>query len=243
MKLINSPEEKEFEEIMSWLHQEWMGTGTGSGFYSNRNLLEEAFEKGKLITFKKDNRPVGFIIWSEHRDNSQLYIELDIMAIHPDYRRMGIGGKFYKLAENYFFEQEAIAVKLFCDPVESELFWKAMGFQKFPTGLDEPSLTYYKSLIKRSDSSIEGGMNKLELWDLVSFRAPKIKPKWIWNVDDDFEAIIQPCSGDWCLRLTLNNKIVKESMVKRFTSKKDVLRVGSFLYINRQLLSVIKKNC
>lgn len=238
MRLDYSLNTVNFHKIISWLRQEW--EETGSGFYFNREIIRKAYEGKRILGCIKGNKPIGFLTWTEYKDKSKIYIDLDIIAIHQEFRGQGIGKEFYNLAEKYFIKRGVIVVKLFCSPASSESFWKTMGFQKFPIGLNEPALTYYKSLIECTKPSESNTINKMKLWDVVSFRAPKTKPKRVWNIDDNFEAIIQPCSGDWCLRLTLNNKIVKESMVKRFTSKKDELRIGSFLYINRQMLDIIK---
>src|SRR5699024_11664206 len=162
MKIKYSLSGAQVEEIISWLYQEWKEKG--SSFYLNQNKIEKSYEEGRILGYENNNTLIGFLTWEECSNESGLYISLDIMAIHPGYRRKGIGEKFYKLAENYFFEREAIAVKLFCSPMESEPFWKAMGFQKYPdTAYAEHPLTYYTPLIEHNRSTLDLTSDRLEL--------------------------------------------------------------------------------
>lgn len=230
-----------FHKIISWLRQEW--EDTGSGFYSNREIIRKAYEGKRILACIRENEPIGFLTWTEYKDKSKIYIDLDIIAIHQEFRGQGIGKEFYNLAEKYFIKRGVIVLKLFCSPASSESFWKAIGFQKYPdTGYAEPHLTYYKPLIGHNESISTLPPNRFELWNTENYKASDFDPKWRWDVERDFKSIVQPCNSDWKLRLVLNDEIVKEDKVKYFTSKYHELEIGSFLYINRKTLTKIRES-
>src|SRR5699024_8280349 len=97
----------------------------------------------------------------------------------------------------------------------------------------------YKPLIEQSKVSRESVPNRLELWNVAHYKASQFEPAWAWRINSKFKNVIQPCNSDWNLRLTLNNKTVREDKVKYFTSKYHELEAGSFLFINRQKLDSI----
>ena len=113
-----------------------------------------------------------------------------------------------------------------------------MEFIKFPKLKDSKSeLTYFKSLINlnksQTDTDIDDN-NKLELWDLEPFEVENSKPKWVWNIDiKKLISILHPYDLKWNIRWTKNGKIVKESMIKDFSSKQNKIAFDEFIYIKK----------
>lgn len=226
MKLNNNPNSNQLAEIKTWLIEE--NEKNNEGFYCNWKIIEDSSSKKRLITFEVEKETIGFISWAT---NGEPYAEIDIMEIHPNHRQKGYGRLFFDKAEEFFKLQNFIAIKLFCDPTESESFWKKMKFIKFPeTGFSEPELTYYKPLIKTNEPIEQGTENKLELWELEPYEIKEQKPKWTWEIGNKKHPILQPCNSDWNLRLTKNGIIIKEEKVKYFEKSKEI-EVGPFLYI------------
>ena len=46
------PKKRELDEVLDWLKCERDCDKRGYGFYNNRNIIEDAFEKDNLIIFK-----------------------------------------------------------------------------------------------------------------------------------------------------------------------------------------------
>lgn len=239
MRLKSAINAYQFEILKSRLYQEW--EGTGSGFYSNIKSIEKSFIQNRILGFEYIGELIGFITWHENIEEHGSYLDLNIMTIHHDFRFKGFGKKFYKLAESYFAEKGFLFIKLFCAPAESQFFWEKMVFFKYPDIDSENELTYFKPLIPYNKSTTERTSHLIELWDTGKYYAQQRDPKWIWNIDEKFKAIIHPASPEWFLRLTLNSRIVKEEEVKYFTSERDELRLVNFLYINKEKLDWLIK--
>lgn len=148
IKINLSPSESDLKIIEKWLIEE--DKKYKSGFYCNWNIIEKSFRSNELISLKCNENLIGFMIWSK----GEIYIEIDIIEIQRGYRKKGFGKIFFEKIEEVFKGKNALAIKLFCEPKESEHFWKKMGFIKFPTrGYSESDLTYYKPLIDALEST------------------------------------------------------------------------------------------
>lgn len=227
MTINTNPAIDKLNDIKVWLKTE--EDTFGSGFYCNWSEIEKSFEKDKLITFSKNDQTIGFICWNTY---SYPYAEIDIMEMHPELRGNGYGKKFYKFVEEYFREKNFFAIKLFCAPAESEIFWKKMGFQKFPKrGYGESELTYYKPLLETNKLTEHTEGDKVELWDLEPYQVKEQKAKWTWGISKESPPIIHPVNSDWNLRLTKGGKILIEDKVKKFDIIDDIF-YGPFLFID-----------
>ena len=223
-----NPSESNFLELEKWLIDEY--NKFHEGFYCNWNMIEKSYEDNEIITFSLDNKIIGFADWS--LDDKTIHI--NIMEIHPDYRKMGLGKKFFEKLELEFTKQGYIAFVLFCEPRESEYFWRKMGFIKFPVrGWSESDLTFYKPLIKVLETTQNAdNSNKFELWNVEPHEINRVPPKWTWNIDNNEldKPIIQPCNCNWFVRWTMNGEIKKEGKIKYF-SKDYSIENGPFIFI------------
>jgi len=226
------PSESDLSEIKDWLIEE--DSRYNEGFYCNWNIIEKSFHRGEVISFKLNKKIIGFVAWSR----GNIYVDIDIMEIHYDYRKNGLGRIFLKKIENIFREKGYLAIELFCEPRESEHFWKKMGFIKFPErGYSESDLTFYKPLIEVFETTeILNNNNILELWDVEPYLSHKKKPRWIWNIEIKdgklLKPIIQPCNVNWNVRWTKNGEIIKEDKVKYF-SRDNSIEFSPFMYVER----------
>lgn len=226
MNLNTNPSFNQLREIKLWLVEE--DQELNQGFYCNWNIIENSFNHNRLFTFEVDEKTVGFISWTKY---SSPYVSIDIMEVHPNFRKRGMGRAFYLEVEEYFKSQQFKAIKLFCSPRESEKFWRRMKFIKYPnTGYSEQELSYYKPLIRISIPTNKKISNKIELWDMEPYRVEGNDPKWIWEVQENQKPILHPCNPNWNLRLTLNGKMIKEEKVKYFSRNKTI-EIGPFLFI------------
>lgn len=220
----------ELDEIENWLKEELLTSK--NGFYHNWNLIIKSYSEKKMAILTNEKNVIGFLIWSI----GDIYVEIDILEIKPVFRKKGIGKYFINEISEYFKKKKFLALKLFCEPKESESFWKKMEFIKFPNrGYSESELTFFKPLIivNKSQTNVDEN-NKLELWNLEPYNVKDSKPKWVWNIDEsNFMPILHPCNSNWNIRWTKNGKIVKEDKVKYFTNKNNQIEFSQFIYIEK----------
>ena len=97
MRIILKPDIDQFKEVEHWLIEELQTTK--QGFYNNWDIIKNYFGKKQVIILEKDNQSIGFACWST---SWELYVGLEIMAIHPDFRGGGFGRWFYQEIETFF---------------------------------------------------------------------------------------------------------------------------------------------
>ena len=90
MYLNKHPTSSDLEYIESWLQQEY--TTYGEGFYSNWDSILKCFHEKRLVIFGVNNKAVGFITWYD----GTVQRNIQIMAVHPQFRNKGFGRKFHK---------------------------------------------------------------------------------------------------------------------------------------------------
>lgn len=226
-----NPTENDIEEIKNWLKNE--DAKFNEGFYCNWNIIWDSFLKKQLICCSINDTPVGFLVWSK----GEIYIEIDILEIRPEYRKKGIGHDFIEKISVHFKDLGFKALKLFCEPRESELFWVKEGFIQFPKrGYSESDLTFFKPLVEiLATTQKDKSLNKIELWDVEPHEATNLKAKWTWNINlNDYDClkipILHPCNINWNIRWTRNGQIAIEDKVKYF-SRDYPIYSGPFLFI------------
>ncbi|WP_319228903.1 GNAT family N-acetyltransferase [Draconibacterium orientale] len=230
LKINSNPTKSDFLELENWLIDEY--NKFDEGFYCNWNIIKDSYKDNEVITLSLNDKIIGFVAWSQ----DQKVIHINIMEIHPDYRSKGFGERFFEKLELTFKERGYIAFELFCDPRESEHFWRKIGFIKFPDGAWKDSdLTFYKPLIKiLTPSETSEKKHKIELWNVPQHESRQHPPKWIWAADDEVlkKPILQPCNAEWLVRWSINGKEIKSRRVKRFSN--DIpIQNGSFMFIER----------
>ncbi len=231
-KINLRPTKSGMKKIENWLLDE--NEKYDDGFYCNWNIIEKSYTENEVICLELNEKNIGFAVWSQ----GEIYTEIDIFEIHPEYRRKGIGKIFFDKIEKSFKENGSLVIKLFCEPRESEKFWRKMGFIQFPTrGYSEPDLTFFKPLIDvcpLTDNST--CKNKIELWDVEPYQADRKAPRWTWEIEEKdnklARPIIQACNINWNIRWTKNGGVIKEDKVKYF-SRDNSIEFSPFMYIQR----------
>ena len=232
-KMIYNPKKEDVEEILNWLKSEQDYINYDLGFYNNKNAILSALDQNKVITLKINDKNIGLVVWSDIEDE---IIDIVIFTIHPNFRNQGLGRKFYDSIYRYFEELNFKVLKLFCEPKESESFWKKMGLEKFSEnirGINE--LSYYKILVKTASTKAIVDSEKIELWNVDSIDAIGKSPIKTWYVkSSEFhlkEPLIYPCNTDWYLRWSKNGEIIFEDEVINLTDYEDKYYRRPFLFI------------
>ncbi len=216
---------EEFRELEDWLKTDLLNSKSGRGFYNNWDMILRANDGQEIAVIKDKDIIIGFSIWNE----GDICISIDLFEIKKEYRKSGIGKYFFDELSKKFIHDDYLVIKLFCEPQESEEFWKKMDFRKTPDTASTHQLAYYKPLIQINElqRSVDHN-NKLELWDLEPFEVQNSKPRWTWSISDELP-ILHPCNDDWNIRLTIDGEIVRESKIKWFS--RTGVTFNSFIYI------------
>ena len=139
-----SPKGTDIEEVLDWLETENDYVNYGLGFYNNKNVILDSFELDKVFTLKIEDKNIGLVVWSDIENE---IVDVDIFTIHPDFRNQGLGRYFYNSIYSYFKKLNYKVLKLFCEPKESEPFWKKMELEKIPENIRGINkFSYYKIL-------------------------------------------------------------------------------------------------
>lgn len=207
-----TPLTEDINKTKNWLIKEYQESG--EGFYKNWEIILNDIESKNFATINFGRQLVGFITWLD----LCCYRQINIMSIKPELRMNGWGRRFLKEFERFTLENNLYAIKLFCSPKESKYFWKKLNFIEFPSGLNEPDLTYYKPLIGHLNSHSGIPSNRLQLWNKESHEVKQCSPSWTWDIDkiSPKKSIIHPCNGNWKIKWTKNSRIKYEGEVKSF---------------------------
>ena len=214
-KLVYNAENEDVEEILHWLKYERDYINYGLGFYNNKNVILSALNQNRVITLKINNKNIGLVVWSDIENE---IVDIDIFTIHPDFRNQGFGRYFYNSIYSYFKKLNYKVLKLFCEPKESELFWKKMELEKIPENIRGINkFSYYKILVQTASTKPMIDSEKIELWNVDCTEVEGKYPIKTWFVDSNEyhlkEPLIYPCDYDWYLRWSKNEEIFFEGEV------------------------------
>lgn len=228
-----SPKETDIEEVLDWLETENDYVNYGLGFYNNKNVILDSFELDKVFTLKIEDKNIGLVVWSDIENE---IVDVDIFTIHPDFRNQGFGRYFYNSIYSYFKKLNYKVLKLFCEPKESELFWKKMELEKIPENIRGINkFSYYKILVQTASTKPMIDSEKIELWNVDCTEVEGKYPIKTWFVNSNEnhlkEPLIYPCDYDWYLRWSKNEEIFFEGDVIYLTDYDDEYYRRPFLFI------------
>lgn len=104
--------------IHRWMHRlEDQGHGT---FLCNWNTIYRIYRKHGIYVGRLEGKVIGYILPT-----------LDILEVHRDFRRRGIGRALVEYAEANRLPEYEYAYGIECAPLSSKPFWKAMGYKFF----------------------------------------------------------------------------------------------------------------
>lgn len=232
LKINLNPTKKHLADIENWLIEEW--NKTGNGFYSNWEMISEAFTEKKLSVITENNYAIGFVAYRIY----DLYSIIEIVEIKPSERRKDIARKMIDRTLQFFQSKGVLAVELFCSPESSEPFWKKIGFQNFPESLEDSKINMFKPLVETlQTTNIAKADFTIKLWDCESCQTESIKPKWIWdlNLMEDnitlINPIIFPVSSQWQMELIKKGEKLFSDKIKWFSE--DIAGYSNLMIIRK----------
>lgn len=232
--IINTnPSIADLKDIEKWLIEEY--NELGDGFYSNWNVICNAFKNGLLVTLEYLKSPIGFITFNNAFD-WEIHINEDVFVIKPKYRGRGIGKIFSDKISEFYLQKGAFMITGFS--VNDSLgFWENMGWKRYYTSYNSTRLDIYKPLVDIASISNNSDFNnRLELWNLEPYQINDTKPMWVWDIKTENNKlvlpIIHPCRPDWNLRWVKNNIVIREDKIKYFDKEVYKYYKSPFLYIS-----------
>lgn len=229
----SAPDNHCIRHIEGWLKEESMSK-YGQGFYGNLEIIRYAHKQGRLLTLDLHSQSIGFAVWSE---SDEVVVNIDIFEIHPSYRTLGYGKLLFRSIQRLLESKEYKVLKLFCMPQESHQFWESVGFLPFPESISTThEFTYYYPLSEIAElSPHQTHSERIEVWDKEPNFASTLAPKWTWVIERKgsqlSRPIILPCNKDWKIRWSIENQILEEDKIKRFTPQANRYYKSGFLYI------------
>ncbi len=142
LKFNLHPNEKHLAYIEKWLIEEW--SETKQGFYSNWNMISNAYTEKRLSIITENDNAIGFMVYRIY----DLTSVIDIAEIKPSERKKGFAKKMIDGTFEFFKSKGILVIQLFCSPENSEPFWKKVGFLNFPEFPHNSQIKMYKPLIQ-----------------------------------------------------------------------------------------------
>jgi len=128
---IRQSHDADLAAILAWLKLEYDRAGTGTGFWCNRSIVEQAHDDGRLVVADDGDtdRAVAFQVGG--------LLHPGILEVRPDKRRMGFGRRLVEYCIARAKEDDECVLHIDCRPVSSVPFWKGMGFHLFSDAFGE----------------------------------------------------------------------------------------------------------
>ncbi len=217
LNVLCSPTLQHLNEIRKWLQKE--DRLSNEGFFCQMDIIENSFQKNKLIVITKDDVAIGFLTFYY----SDYIVNIEIAEVKPSERKKGIGKLLLQGSFNRFIEDGVFVAQLFCAPASSEKIWKRMGFNNFPNGIiREPRIYLYKILVETTELYKQENVAELiELWDSEDY-GNEIPPMWRWEIvrqeksNKLVKPIIHPCSDKWSVAHKFRSETREKRIMKYF---------------------------
>jgi GNAT superfamily N-acetyltransferase len=132
-------------EVLEWLRVE--DEQTGSGFYCNRNVVENSFADGDGLCATAEGEVVGFVVLQMFAEGGDVHI----VEVMPTARRQGLGSQLLLAAVEVLRQRGAKYVDVECTSAEGERLCRPHGFEDYADpwnhrgDWDNPTLRLYLS--------------------------------------------------------------------------------------------------
>lgn len=181
MEVTLSPSNDILDEIETWLISEY--DNSNSGFYCNWKVIQARFNKGDSAAILLNGIPVGFATWDRLFDATA---QILIVEMKPGYRKSGYGRLLMERVFCHLKAQGVLVVDLECEPIESEYFWRKLGFNDIPSSihlLSEFATCLFKPLVPTQPLAESVSKSEyIELWDDEPYITQNKPSKWRWEV-------------------------------------------------------------
>lgn len=223
----SNPNIDQLSSIEIWLKAEY--EETGEGFCGNWDVIENAFQKQRMLVLVEDSIPVAFLTYRME----ELIVRLDIMEVHPSYRKKGLGRILFNDFTKVAIQSGALAIDLFCSPEESQEFWESVGFELYPEMPHiRTKIWMYKPLVETA-TIVEFELERevLELQQTSSAGTNTLT--WLVEREEGTDVLIQPIifpvDDNWNICWRKGRTIFFNGSIRDF--KESNISYGDFLII------------
>ena len=228
---VQNPTQTHLHQALEFLRTE--DIEVGHSFICNQDIIEEAHAKGNTRFWIGDDGEVEALLVF---DTSHLLTTISIVAVDFQRRGRGIGRRLFEAFEaEAATEFVAAALWLFCEPADSEKFWRAMGFVDLPTLTRMTDMERHTTLYKMLHEPPRNDPNpniQIRLWNVDYYRGiPNSTPDFellLNNTVDHEDDLVFHAYYDQAVRVTVDG-VSREAKVK-YSPLQDY-REGSFVWV------------
>jgi GNAT superfamily N-acetyltransferase len=135
--ILRAATQQDLEEVLAWLKEEDRNEGTG--FWCNRNVIQDAFMDGELQVAVLDGHPMALLAYGLTRNG--------ILETEPRFRGRGLARQLVERAIRAEQDRDERCILEFqCAPETSVPFWKHLGFAIF----EQHGQTYGRMILERA---------------------------------------------------------------------------------------------
>ncbi|MBU2019497.1 MAG: GNAT family N-acetyltransferase [Bacteroidetes bacterium] len=230
-----SPNSQQIREIEIWLLNEHKNNG--NRFHGNWNHIERCFREKRILVGRIHGKTIAFLTFLIQDG----VCSIGILNVKSEFKNIGVGKKMVEMLEREMILKKCIAIMLFCQPEDSEQFWRKLNYIKAPKRpFDEPELTYYKSLVKNiiMTTKHQDTANKVEIWFTEKTNNLDVPPNLCFNIEQSGD-ILAYVHYDWMIKLTIDGIDVATSKIKYFQNELDKYIIAPFIFISEEDLNRI----
>ncbi len=217
-EIIHSVTEQHLKEIEEWLSEKQ--NESVSPIYNHWDFISAKQKTNQMMCLKVDGSIIGFITWIS--DFSYPLQSIEYLVICDKFQDKGYGRILANSCFDLFREKGVKVVKLQSATEESDIFWKKMGFKRYPKEYDNSK--YHYKFIVDPQKNILANMaadEVIEVWDTYS-SDENILPSYTFEIAYETDSnilktpIIMLCDDTWRMRWRRKNTILKDCKIKHF---------------------------
>ena len=114
-----------FAEVLAWLKAEKEQGGTG--FYCNRNIIENSFASGEGLCAIAEEKIIGFAVFQMFTDGGDVHI----IEVEPSARGQGLGSQLLLATVEVLRGLGAKYAHVECTSAEGEALFRRHGFENY----------------------------------------------------------------------------------------------------------------
>jgi N-acetylglutamate synthase-like GNAT family acetyltransferase len=232
-EIIYSVTEQHLKEIEQWLSDKQ--NESVSPIYNHWDFISAKQKTEQMMCLKVDGIVVGFITWIS--DFNYPLQSIEYAVICDRYQQKGYGRYLINNCLNLFVEKGIKAVKLLSATTESDIFWKKVGFERYPQEYNN-NRYHYKFIVDSQKSiSRDKADEVIEIWATYSSDV-NVLPSYIFEIIYKTDSnilktpIIMLCDDNWRIRWSKKEKTLKDCKIKKFY-KNGLFALGEILIIDK----------
>lgn len=200
-----------------------------STFLKHISILHNSFKNNLLLSISYNNQYIGFLTWHKHIKRLAC---IDLFEISESFRRKNIGKFFIQEFLKFLNKKGFVVVELYCAPIESQHFWRRIGFINKSFSTNDGKIELYKIIKENYKQKKDFSIENIKIED--NFK--NIIFENDVYIDKENKKLLSPIiingSKNWHIEWN-NGNIVKTESIKYIT--KEVLYEGDYIIIEKSI--------